>query len=94
MRMGVSFSFTVIDGGRGDGCATLKKRERLWREDGGLGWEAGNLDGKAVDLSFRELRNFVIVSVRHESQFLQAAVSLKGECFSSVYKRNRLWHPI
>ena len=34
------------------------------------------------------------VSVRHESQFLQAAVSLKGECFSSVYKRNRLWHPI
>ena len=75
-------------------CATLKKRERLWREDGGLGWEAGNLGGKVVDLSFRELRNFEIVGVRHESQFLQAAVSLKGECFSSVYKRNRLWHPI
>ena len=62
----------------------MKKRERLWREDGGLGWEAGNLGGKVVDLSFRELRNFEIVGVRHESQFLQAAVSLKGECFSNV----------
>ena len=75
-------------------CATLKKRERLWREDGGLGWEAGNLDGKVVDLSFRELKNFEIVSVCHESQFLQAAVSLKGECFSNVYKQILLWHPI
>ena len=72
----------------------MKTRERLWREDGGLGWEAGDLDGKVVDLSFRELRNFEIVSVRHESQFLQAAVSLKGECFSNVCKQILLWHPI
>ena len=68
--------------------------ERLWREDGGLGWEAGNLDGKAVDLSFRELRNFEIVSVCHESQFLQASVSLKREYFSNVCKEIRLEYPI
>ena len=52
------------------------------------------MNGKAVDLSFRELRNFEIVGVRHESQFLQAAVSLKGECFSNVYKQILHEHPI
>ena len=62
--------------------------------DEGLGWEAGNLDGKMVDLSFRELKNFEIVSVCHECQFLQASVSLKRESFSNVCKEILLEHPI
>ena len=56
----------------------------------GLGWEAGNLDGKVVDLSFRELKNFEIVSVCHERQFLQASVSLKRECFPMFVRRSFL----
>ena len=60
----------------------------------GLGWEAGKLDGKVVDLSFRELKNFEIVSVCHERQFLQASVSLKRECFSNVCKEILLEYPI
>ena len=72
----------------------FEEEETILAGNEGLGWEAGNLDGKVVDLSFRELKNFEIVSVCHECQFLQASVSLKREYFSNVCKEIRLEYPI
>ena len=34
------------------------RNKGLGRDDGSLGWEDENLGGKAMDLSFNELKNF------------------------------------
>ena len=70
----------------------FEEEETTLAGDEGLGWEAGNLDGKVVDLSFRELKNFEIVSVRHVTQFVEAGESPK--VYDSLRLENQVCNQI